>query len=182
MPLTPFHLGLGAAAKAIAPSRFSFTVFAFAQLVTDAEVMTLLLLGRYPIHGLFHTYLGATFVAVASLILGPPMCRRLKREWNTRLDPSLRARLTVGEEISFPAAIAGAFVGTYSHVFLDSFMHPDVLPFAPFSSANPLLGRISVLVLHLLCVAAGMVGLWTYLRRPGGQPSLSSSRELLDSE
>ena len=175
MPVTPFHLGLGAAAKAIMPRRFSFTVFAFAQLVTDAEVMTLLLLGRYPIHGFFHTYLGATFVAVASLILGPPVCRRLKREWNMRLEASLRARLAVAEEISLTAATLGAFVGTYSHVLLDSLMHPDIQPLAPFSSANPLLGRISVLVLHLLCVAAGMLGLWAYLPRPGARSNNRST-------
>lgn len=60
--------------------------------------------------------------------------------------------------ISWPAAIAGAFVGTYSHVFLDSIMHSDMRPLAPVSEANMLLHAISVGSLHLVCVLSGALG------------------------
>ena len=60
--------------------------------------------------------------------------------------------------ISWPAAIAGAFVGTYSHTFLDSIMHSDMQPFAPLSGANGLLHVISVGGLHRLCVLCGAFG------------------------
>ena len=53
----------------------------------------------------------------------------------------------------------GAAFGVYSHVFLDSIMHSDVKPFAPFSEANPLLQSISVAELHIGCVIAGVFGL-----------------------
>ena len=60
--------------------------------------------------------------------------------------------------ISWPAAIAGAFVGAYSHVFLDSIMHSDMQPFAPVSQANGLLHLISVDALHVVCVLSGVLG------------------------
>jgi membrane-bound metal-dependent hydrolase YbcI (DUF457 family) len=56
------------------------------------------------------------------------------------------------------SATVGAFIGTYSHVFLDSIMHSDVQPFSPFSSQNPLHHIVSWLTLHALCLVLGVVG------------------------
>ena len=52
----------------------------------------------------------------------------------------------------------GAIAGTYSHVVLDSLMHADMRPFAPFSDANPLLGAVFLNTLHGFCLLAGLVG------------------------
>ena len=60
--------------------------------------------------------------------------------------------------ISWPAAITGAFVGTYSHVALDSLMHADMRPLAPFSETNALLHLVSLGALHLGCVLSGLLG------------------------
>lgn len=56
------------------------------------------------------------------------------------------------------ATVAAAIAGTYSHVLLDSLMHADMKPFAPFSAANPLLGAVFLNTLHGFCVLAGVVG------------------------
>ena len=56
------------------------------------------------------------------------------------------------------AALSAAFIGSYLHVPLDSIMHSDVRPFAPFADDNILLNSITVLELHLYCVIAGIVG------------------------
>ena len=56
------------------------------------------------------------------------------------------------------AVALGAFSGTYSHVVLDSLMHADMHPFAPFSDANPLLGAVFLNTLHGICLLAGLVG------------------------
>ena len=50
-------------------------------------------------------------------------------------------------------------LGVYSHVALDSLMHADIRPFAPFSQANPLYQLVSLSTLHLGCVLAGAGGL-----------------------
>jgi len=46
-----------------------------------------------------------------------------------------------------------------SHVFLDSIMHPDIRPLAPFSNSNPMLLALSLPTLHWSCVIAGLVGI-----------------------
>ena len=53
----------------------------------------------------------------------------------------------------------GAALGAYSHVLLDSVMHSDIRPLAPYSIDNVLLGIISLSVLHWWCIALGIVGL-----------------------
>ena len=60
--------------------------------------------------------------------------------------------------IGLVSAVAGAFVGTYSHVLLDSIMHSDMQPLAPLSEVNGLRHGISVGALHLLCVLCGVCG------------------------
>lgn len=60
--------------------------------------------------------------------------------------------------IPWRVAFLSAFLGTYSHVFLDSIMHSDVLPLSPFSTANPMLHLVSLPWLHLLCLALGVIG------------------------
>jgi hypothetical protein len=44
-------------------------------------------------------------------------------------------------------------------VILDSLMHADMLPLAPFSVANPLLQAVSLGTLHLARLAAGVLAL-----------------------
>ena len=46
--------------------------------------------------------------------------------------------------ISWSAAAAGAFIGTYSHVLLDSIMHADMAPLAPWSPHNAMLGAVTI--------------------------------------
>ena len=50
------------------------------------------------------------------------------------------------------------FIGSYSHVVLDSIMHTDIEPLSPFSQSNELLGFISVGALHKFCIYSGLVG------------------------
>jgi hypothetical protein len=90
MPFTPFHFGPGAAVKAVAPRYFSFTVFCFAQIVTDLETAYYMLRGEYPLHRWLHTYLGATIVAVLCSLIGRPICKVALRSTD-RIDGSERA-------------------------------------------------------------------------------------------
>jgi hypothetical protein len=158
LPITPFHFGPGAAVKAIAPRHFSFTVFAFSQLLIDLEPVGFFLFTGDPVHPYLHTYLGATLVFLASWWAGRPACEWVLRVWNAWLSPAQARWLACEPKISALAAATGAFVGAYSHVALDSIMHVDILPFAPFSGARPWLLVVSVDTLHLACIAAGIMG------------------------
>ena len=158
MPITPFHLGPGALFKAAAPRHFSFTVFAFSQGLIDLEPIGFFLFTGEPIHPYLHTVLGAALVFVVSAWAGRPVCEWVLRAWNARLSPAQARWLGSEPRITLTAAGAGAFVGAYSHVAIDSIMHGDLEPFAPLSDVSPLLHSIPLEALHLACVAAGIIG------------------------
>jgi hypothetical protein len=158
MPITPFHLGPGGLVKAVAPRHFSFTVFVFSQALIDLEPIGFYFFTGDPVHPYLHTYLGATLVFLASWLAGPPVCRWALRAWNEWLSPAQARWLGVEPVISRTEAVTGAFVGAYSHVAIDSIMHGDMEPFAPFSSATPWLLLVSVETLQWICVAAGIAG------------------------
>jgi len=48
-------------------------------------------------------------------------------------------------------------------------MHTDMLPFVPFTDANPLLNTAWILHLHLACILAGMFGMLLILARAAFQ-------------
>ena len=162
MPFTPFHLGAGAAIKATIPRKFSFIIFCFVQVVTDCETAYYIVTAQYPLHRWFHTYLGGTLVAVACVFIGVPLTN-LVVTWllGTRVRSPFRP-------ISWKAGFYGALLGSYSHVLLDSIVHPDVHPFRPFTTANPFYGALSFHGIELLCLTLGLVGLvWLMWRWRG---------------
>ena len=158
MPVTPFHFGPAALAKSLTPKYFSFVTFGLSQVIIDAEPLYYMSQGAWPIHRFFHTYLGATVVAVLVILFGKPICEAVLRLWNWRLSEAQRSWLSVNPNISFTTAAVGALFGAYSHVLLDSIMHSDMQPFAPFSDANPLLYIISIDRLYQMCALLGILG------------------------
>lgn len=155
MPFTPFHLGPGAALKVLGGRYFSFTVFGFSQVAMDIEVLVRIIRGDIILHGFGHTYLGATLIGIASILVGKPLCEYCLGIWNEAVGPEERNRFHIQPRISWLAAVIGAVIGVYSHVFLDSIMHAHMHPWAPFSDANPLLDVISAGNLYLLCIGLG---------------------------
>jgi len=159
MPFTPFHFGPGATVKAMAGQHFSFTVFAFTQVTIDLEPLYFMLRDDDPLHRFLHTYVGATAVALVSIIIGRPICEWALRVWNSWLSLAQARWLAFPPTISLASAAVGAFIGAYSHIALDSIMHADMRPLAPLVESNSLLGVVSIDDLHGICVMAGLVGL-----------------------
>lgn len=158
MPFTPFHFGPGAALKALLPARFSFTVFAFSQVLIDLEPLAFWVFAGDPLHPYLHTFAGATLVAVLAYAPGRRVAEWVLRLWNAQLSPGQARWLGFEARISRSAALWGAVLGAYSHVVLDGVMHSDMRPLAPFSAARPWLAAITIEQLHLSCVVAGIVG------------------------
>ncbi len=159
MPFTPYHFGPGLAVKAAAPRYFSFSVFVFSQVLVDIEPLYYLLSGEAPVHRFFHTYLGATVIVAVSFVLGRPLCGLCLAIFSRTFGFRMSYILEAMRLISPTAALSAAIIGSYSHVALDSIMHGDTHPVAPFSDANPLLHSISVAELQLYCIVAGIAGL-----------------------
>jgi len=160
MPFTPFHFGPGLLVKSVVPRWFSFSAFAASQVVIDIESLYWLRRDEWPVHRVLHTIVGGALVGVAvavgAMVVGGSFAARRLRD-----RPALAAEARIGP------ALGGGVVGGVSHSLLDGIMHADIRPFRPFTSANPLLARLDVVDLHLLCVAAGVLGLVVLLiRRP----------------
>ncbi len=157
MPFTPFHLGPALAVKSLARKYFSFTLFGFSQIMIDLEPGYYLFKNQWPVHRFLHTYVGATLVLAVALLIGKPICEIALRIWNATVD--LGSRFYINARISWLAAVTAAVTGVYSHVFLDSIMHSDIRPLAPFAESNSLLHAITLGHLHLFCIYTGLFGL-----------------------
>lgn len=147
MPVTPFHLGPGAAFKAIGGRHFSFMVFGGAQVLMDLEPLVRIYLGTPILHGYTHTIAGAFVIGTIAVVIGRPISQFVLTRYRIPHHP-----------FSWLAAGTGAYVGTFSHVLLDAVMHPDMHPWWPLSQDNPLLGAIPVGWLHVSCVVLGVLG------------------------
>jgi hypothetical protein len=164
MPFTPLHMGPAAIIKVALARRFSFMVFGWSQIAIDLQPLVVMLTGRGELHGFSHTLLGATLIALACGLTGKPLGElglRVLRE---------SAHLPISWRVSF----FSAFLGTYSHIAIDSIMHMDVLPLAPLSALSPIHGLISVGDLHLVCIGAGLLGgvaWWWQQRRRANRSS-----------
>ena len=165
MPITPFHFGPGFLVKSVLSKYFSFRIFVLSNIIIDLEPLYFILTNQYPLHRFFHTYLGATVAAVAFIVIGRPLCYWLTGRWNMLL----KSFKIDNRKIPMLALIVSAFIGTYSHVFLDSIMHQDLHPFYPWSQSNGLLHILSYGQLHLFCVLTGIIGIVIYAVRKRAQ-------------
>lgn len=163
MPVTPFHIIAGVAAKSIRPKYFSWTVFALANVLIDTEAVYYFFTTGLPAHKYFHTWVGATIIAILCATLGKYLCEIGLRVLNyvflnEKYVPSLKW-LRQGIKIDQFSAWSGAVIGAYSHIFLDSFVNLDMKPYFPFSDQNHLLGLISLKNTYILCIGLFIAGL-----------------------
>jgi membrane-bound metal-dependent hydrolase YbcI (DUF457 family) len=154
MPFTPVHMGPGILVKALMQGSFSLMVFGWAQIVMDIQPLFVMITGEGHLHGFSHTYLGACLLAVFSAVTGKYLSQLglfligLNKGWKVN--------------IRWWVAVLSAFIGTFSHVLLDSIMHADVQPFFPITLDNDLLGLVSVHTLHKICLYSGLIGAVLY--------------------
>jgi membrane-bound metal-dependent hydrolase YbcI (DUF457 family) len=154
MPFTPVHMGPGILLKGILQGSFSLMVFGWTQIVMDIQPLIVMITEDGHLHGFTHTYVGAILIALVAGISGKylsPIGR-----WVLRVEPSLNSN------IPWVVVFISAFIGSFSHVFLDSIMHSDLQPFYPANLENPFLGLISVSALHKFCLYSALVGAAIY--------------------
>lgn len=154
MPFTPIHMGPGILIKGILQSSFSLMVFGWTQIVMDIQPLIVMIVGHGHIHGFTHTYLGAVLIAIFSALTG-----KYLSELGLRI---LRISREKPIKILWWVCLLSAFIGSFSHVFLDSIMHTDVEPFYPITLDNQFYGIVSVAMLHKLCLYSGLIGAAIY--------------------
>lgn len=151
-------MGAAMVVKPAARSHFSVLVFGLAQIAMDIEPMMGMILNWGVLHGPSHTILGAVVIALAVAVWTRPLCNGMLQRFNRELAHYQLDWLREAKPITTMAAIHGALFGTLSHLVLDSLMHHDIHPLAPFSHANPLADRVSHDGVYQLCVVLGVLG------------------------
>lgn len=151
MPFTPIHMGPGILIKSLLQTSFSLMVFGWTQIVMDIQPLIVLISGEGHLHGFTHTYVGATLIALFSALTG-----KYLSEFGLKMFRITKNNASIS--IAWWVVFLSAFIGSFSHVLLDSIMHADVEPFFPFTLDNQFLGIISVPMLHKVCLYSGLVG------------------------
>lgn len=147
MPVTPLHLGAGAAFKALGGRHVSFLIFAGSQVLMDIEPLLGIIYAWQVLHGISHTLGGALVIGTVAALIGRPITQFTLQLLKVKHYP-----------VTYKVAFLSAYLGTFSHIALDAIMHADMNPLLPFKQGNPWLGLISVDHLHLLCVFLGVFG------------------------
>lgn len=143
-------MGPGIVIKVLLQSSFSLMVFGWTQIVMDIQPLIVMITGEGQLHGFSHTYIGATLIGAFSALTGKYLGEiglyvlDLNRDWSIK--------------IAWWVSLVSAFIGSYSHVALDSIMHADMEPLWPFSKSNALMGIISISALHRICVYSAVAG------------------------
>ena len=156
MPFTPFHLGPALLIGIILFPFIDLFVILIASVIIDIEPLYIVITrSRAPLHGILHTYLMATVVSlILSLIMYP-----LKRYYL-----KLLRIFGLKQETSFAKILISSLIGTYSHIFLDSFLYPEMQPFYPYAE-NPFLHMLSIVAVYGICVVSFIIGLIIYIIR-----------------
>jgi len=166
MPFTPIHMGPGIFVKAILQSSFSLMVFGWTQIVMDIQPLIVMITGEGHLHGFTHTYVGAVLIAIFSALTG-----KYLSEFGLKILRISKSESPIS--IVWWVVFLSAFLGSFSHVFLDSIMHADVEPFFPVTLDNQFLGLISMSLLHKVCLYSGLIGAaiyyGTYLKVKAGK-------------
>jgi membrane-bound metal-dependent hydrolase YbcI (DUF457 family) len=110
----------------------------------DIDFFLFLLFGT-PVHGFLHSYIGAAiwccFVTIF-VLRNQKFVNYLKVKFNWERGTNVRA------------IFMGAFIGTYTHVFLDMFLYSDMSPFYPFSGNIFLANNNPIIVLLINAIGA----------------------------
>jgi membrane-bound metal-dependent hydrolase YbcI (DUF457 family) len=148
-------MGPGILIKSLLQGRFSLMVFGWTQIVMDIQSLIVLISGEGHLHGFTHTFIGAILIALLAALTG-----KYLSELGLKI-----LRISKSDNptsIVWWVVFLSAFIGSFSHVLLDSIMHWDVEPFFPFTLDNHFLGLTSVSTLYKVCLYSGLVGAAIY--------------------
>ena len=153
MPFTPFHWGPGMLIGLLAFPWMDLPCLLIASVIVDVEPFVLMIQGSPVLHAFFHTYVGAT---IAGLILSPAVyVLRVPLQQLLRL-------FGLEQSTSLPKIMVTSLIGTNFHVFLDSFLYPEMHPLFPLLG-NPFYGILTSVQIYLFCIAGFVAAIPLYL-------------------
>ena len=158
MPFTPFHLGPALFFGLLLSAAFDLPTLLVASVIPDLEPFYVMYfhVSGCPLHGFFHSYLGSSILALLVVFIVYPLRGLLSK---------IMVALRIQQKSSFKKILFTSFVGVYFHVFLDSFLYEEMMPFYPFQG-NPffdlLLAYGSYSVVYGFCSITALLGIVLY--------------------
>jgi membrane-bound metal-dependent hydrolase YbcI (DUF457 family) len=155
LPFTPFHLGPALFFGLLLSTAFDLPTFLIANVLPDVEPFAVLFfnVSGYPLHGFFHSYIGATILAA---ILS--FCMYFLRGFFGKVMRVFRLQ----QSSSLKKIVFTSFIGAYFHVFLDSFLYSEMMPFYPLQG-NVFLAYGSYTIIYGFCGITALLGIALYL-------------------
>jgi membrane-bound metal-dependent hydrolase YbcI (DUF457 family) len=171
MPFTPFHLGPGFLIGIIFKRWVNLASILVASVIVDIRATYCFFTGCYPLHGPFHTFLGATILSLV-VIIGIYAFR-------SQIEQIL-GFFKIKQDYSLQSIVAGAVFGIWIHIILDAFLYPEMFPFWP-ALGNPLIGIIDSGTVYNFCLMGFVVGGMIYIYDIYKENSRQDERALTES-
>jgi membrane-bound metal-dependent hydrolase YbcI (DUF457 family) len=105
------------------------------------------------LHLFFHTFLGATILALIGALVVYLLRGIFEKIIAFFLLPQVASPLNI---------TAAALIGAYSHIVLDAFLYPEMQPFWPLLG-NPFLGLVSSSTIYLFCIVCFIIAIPFYI-------------------
>ncbi len=159
MPFTPFHWGLSLLLQACFMFLDPLALF-IGSVIIDIEGIASIFLFRelnLPLHGPFHSFLGATvlgfFVGLCSWLFFRSILPFIIEISHIELSFSLPT-------FSLKLSLISSYIGTFSHILLDAPLYNDMNPWYPITSIeNSFLNIVDGSFIYFFCVICFFVGL-----------------------
>ncbi|MGQ9469142.1 MAG: DUF4184 family protein [Nitrososphaerales archaeon] len=156
MPFTPFHWGPALLISMLLFPIFDLPALFVSSVIPDLEPFYILVSGSLlPFHGFFHTYLGASILGFLTAIIVYYLYRWLSK---------IMRLFMLEQKSAFKRILYTSLFGVYSHVFLDSFLYEEMMPFYPLD-CNPFLGLVSAYQIYWFSMISFPLGLALYAYR-----------------
>jgi len=151
VPFTPLHWGPALLIGFMVFPLLNIPILVVSSVIVDIEPLVMNLQ-----HGFFHSYLGATIAGLMVAVATMPFKNSI--EWASTHIVGLPQR------VSFRNVALTSLFAVWLHVFLDSFLYPEMKPFLPFDG-NPFLGLVSSPVIYEISFVSFLPALALYLLR-----------------
>lgn len=161
MPFTIFHLGPALFFGLLFFRRINFPTFVIASVILDIEPLAVIISFLqsgffppidYPWHGLFHTFIGGSLVAVVLSFLIAKRYGKVQK---------IAAFFKLNQKYSAKGVLLASFSGIFLHILLDTPLNTDVKPFFPLQ-VNPFYSTLTMFELYALCIAMLAAGVALY--------------------
>jgi len=154
MPFTPFHLGPALLIGLLLFSHLDFVSFMVSSVVVGVEPLWIVVFRLHiPLHGFFHTYLGATILGTLTAV-----GVYFLRSWLSKVLEWFKIK----QRSSFKKILYTSLFGVYFHIFLDSFLYAEMEPFYPLPG-NPFLGVVGLGAIYEFCTISFILGSILYI-------------------